>query len=168
MRNLILGIILILIVIILKPSLFLPTTSQPPTIIQPSPTLSAQEAVVTKVFDGDTIEINGKEKLRYIGIDTPEITSNDCFSHEATQRNRELVMGKTITIEKDVSDVDKYNRKLRYVYLSDGTFVNKQLVEEGYAKTLPIKPDIHYASLFHTIELQAKKENKGLWARCKK
>jgi micrococcal nuclease len=170
MRN---GIVVAIIVLGLLIGLFLSKKQTVPSVPSPtqklviSPPKNAIEAKITKVFDGDTVEINGTEKLRYIGIDAPETTSNTCFAQEAKKKNSDLVLGKTVWLATDVSDVDAYNRKLRYVYLPDGTFINKILVEEGYAKTFPVKPDVQYADLFSTGETEARKNQKGLWGSCR-
>src|SRR3989338_7463066 len=78
---------------------------------------------VKRVIDGDTIELENGEKVRYIGIDTPETLDPrkpiQCFGKEAAQKNRELVEGKPVWLTKDITDKDKYGRSLRYVYLGD-------------------------------------------------
>ncbi len=158
-----------------KPESMFPTQNPPdpvtitPSIPAPSPLTtegSRERGVVTKIIDGDTIQINGTEKIRYIGINSPEIETHSCFAEQASERNSSLVLGKHILMEKDVSEVDKYDRKLRYIYLEDGTFVNKVLLEEGYAKTLQIKPDTKHAQEFKLIQEQARAANKGLWGAC--
>lgn len=125
--------------------------------------------MVTKVIDGDTIEvsIDGKaKKVRYIGIDTPEIgnsgRSGECYGEEAAKRNKELVSGKSVQLEKDVSETDKYGRLLRYVYV-DNVLVNLQLVEEGYADVLTYPPDVDKADLFIDAKRTAKEAKVGLW-----
>ena len=100
--------------------------------VQPSDTNSASLVKVTRVVDGDTIEIEGGEKVRYIGIDTPETVDPrkpvQCFGVEASKKNKEMVEGKMVRLEKDITDKDKYNRLLRYVWLDD-VFVNLELVK---------------------------------------
>ena len=134
-----------------------------------SPTPSPVYAKVTKAIDGDTIEIEGGQHVRYIGIDTPELYHPtkpvQCFGREAMEKNKKLVEGKTVRLEKDVSDTDKYGRLLRYVYVNN-LLVNDYLVKEGYAKATPIRPDIRYAAIFENSQIQAKKEVKGLWQQC--
>ena len=126
--------------------------------------------LATKVVDGDTIEITGGQKVRYIGIDTPETVHPSkpvmCFGKEASTKNRELVEGKRVRLEKDVSETDKYGRLLRYVYLSDDTFVNLLLVEEGYASSYSYPPDIKYQEQFQQAEKSARENNLGLWGSC--
>lgn len=135
-----------------------------------------EKARVKKVVDGDTIELETGQKVRYIGIDTPETKHPtkgiQCFGKEASEMNRKLVEGKEIYLTKDVSETDRYKRLLRYVYLPDPTgtnealFVNKYLVEEGYAYSLTYPPDVKYSVLFSELQKKAHEENKGLWAKC--
>lgn len=125
---------------------------------------------VTRVIDGDTIEIESGERLRYIGIDTPE--KNDprkpvqCFAEEASKRNMELVEGKIIKFYKDVAERDKYGRLLGYVYLEDGTFVNLELVKDGVAFSYPYPPDISKQDEFSQAEKEARESKVGLWSAC--
>ena len=82
---------------------------------------------VIRVVDGDTIEIEGGQKVRYIGIDTPETVDPSrpvgCYGKEASDKNKELVEGKIVRLEKDISETDRYGRLLRYIYVGD-IFVN--------------------------------------------
>ena len=125
--------------------------------------------LVAKVIDGDTIEIAGGRKVRYIGIDAPERVDPrkavQCFGEEAYKKNKELVEGKRVRLEKDVSETDKYGRLLRYVYVGD-IFVNQYLVREGYAYAYTFPPDIKYAEEFVQAQRKAREEKKGLWAAC--
>lgn len=128
---------------------------------------------VVSVVDGDTIVIEGGQKVRYIGIDTPEIlydknghkTGEECFAREATEENKKLVEGKIIKLQKDTSEKDRYGRFLRYVYVGD-TFVNESLIKNGYAKIMTIKPDIAYYQTFKEDEKTAKENMLGLWKDC--
>ncbi|MEE8347352.1 MAG: thermonuclease family protein [Dehalococcoidia bacterium] len=131
-----------------------------------------EEAVVTRVVDGDTIIvlIGGREfRIRYIGIDTPETVDPrrpvECFGREASERNRDLVEGEVVKLEKDVSEVDRYDRMLRYVWV-DGEMVNAKLVEEGYATASAYPPDVAYADLFAALQGQAREAARGLWNAC--
>ena len=124
---------------------------------------------VVRVVDGDTIETEGGGTVRYIGIDTPETVhpqkTVECFGREASNKNRELVEGKFVQLEKDVSETDKYGRLLRYVY-ADGLFVNEFLVKEGFAYASSYPPDVKYQDLFNIAQREAQSQNKGLWAGC--
>lgn len=127
---------------------------------------------VKRVIDGDTIELENGEKVRYIGINAPEIggevDTEECFAQESLNKNKELVEGKTIFLEKDLSDKDKYGRLLRYVYLEDETFVNFVLVEKGYAQSVSYPPDLKYQSILNNAEEKAEKNKFGLWGACLK
>jgi len=126
---------------------------------------------VVDVIDGDTIELEGGERLRYIGIDTPEMNFGkakgaECFAKEATERNEQLVLNKNIKFINDKNVRDKYGRLLGFVYLEDGTFVNGKLVKEGYATSYPYKPDLSKQSVFDEAEKSAKEQNIGIWNKC--
>lgn len=125
--------------------------------------------LVTRVIDGDTIEIEGGQKVRYIGIDTPETsdprTAVQCYGKEATAKNKELVQGKKVRLEKDVSETDRYGRLLRYVFVGE-KLINEVLVKEGYAFSSPYPPDIKYQDIFDKAEKFAREADKGLWVSC--
>lgn len=132
------------------------------------PQEEAPSLQVKRVIDGDTIELEDGRKVRYIGINTPESVDPrrgvQCFGKEASAFNRELVEGKVVRLEKDVSETDKYGRLLRFVYLEDGTFVNERLVSEGYAAASPYAPDISKKDFFKAAEMKARQEGRGLWS----
>lgn len=125
---------------------------------------------VTRVIDGDTIEVNIAGtiyKVRYIGLDTPELDDKRAefyaLAQEATRYNRQLVGGKTVRLEKDVSETDKYGRLLRYVYIGD-TFVNAELVRQGLAWAKPYPPDTKYQNYLEELETEARQDKIGIWA----
>ena len=124
---------------------------------------------VERVIDGDTIEIKGGEKVRYIGIDTPETLDPrkpvQCFGIEASKKNKELVEGKTVRLEKDITNRDKYNRLLRYIWIDD-TLLNLELVEQGFAYSYSYPPDIKYQEEIIKAQEEARKNNRGLWSSC--
>ncbi|MBP8003208.1 MAG: thermonuclease family protein [Chloroflexi bacterium] len=125
---------------------------------------AGEQALVVRVIDGDTIEVEiaGQNyRVRYIGMDTPE--RGDLFFQEATDTNARLVAGQTVTMVKDVSETDRYGRLLRYVYLADGTFVNAELVRQGYALVATYPPDVAHQELFVTLQQEARKAEVGLW-----
>lgn len=142
----------------------------------PVPLTTDEIATVSGVIDGDTITLHDKRKVRYIGIDTPEtrhpIKGVECFGKEASAKNKSLVLGKTVRMKKDVSDVDKYGRLLRYVWI-DATesaktvFVNDYLVREGFASVSTFPPDVAYAPLFRKSANDARTNKKGLWGMCR-
>jgi micrococcal nuclease len=118
---------------------------------------------VVRVIDGDTIEIAGGSHVRYIGMDTPETYPKvEFYGPEAKAKNIELVEGKLVTLEKDVSETDKYGRLLRYVYV-DGVFVNGELVRLGYARAVAYPPDTRYQWQLEQLEKEAKAAKRGLW-----
>lgn len=136
-----------------------------------------QEVEVKKVVDGDTIqvEIKGESKtIRFIGINTPETVDPrrpvQCFGVEASNETKKLLEGKKVILEKDVSETDKYNRLLRYVFLrlDDGQllFVNDYLVREGFANSSSYPPDIKYQKQFDEAQEVARNEQRGLWSKC--
>jgi micrococcal nuclease len=118
---------------------------------------------VVRVIDGDTIEIAGGAHVRYIGMDTPEIyPKTEFYGPEAKVKNIELVEGKLVTLEKDVSETDRYGRLLRYVYV-DGVFVNGELVRLGYAEAVAYPPDTRYKWQLSQSEKEAKAAKLGIW-----
>ncbi len=124
---------------------------------------------VARVIDGDTIEIDGGKKVRYIGIDTPETVDPRrpvmCFGKEAKSENENMVNGKTVRLVKDVSKTDKYGRLLRYVYVGD-VFVNDYLVRRGFAHASTFPPDVKFAEQFVAAQKEARENNRGLWGSC--
>lgn len=140
------------------------------------PVQSAQQVLVTRVIDGDTIEIEGGQRVRYIGINTPETVdprkATECFGPESSRENKELVEGKTVKLEKDVSETDKYGRLLRYVYLpsenaeSDQILINDYLVRQGFAHASTYPPDVKYQDQLTNAQQEAMSKNVGLWSAC--
>jgi len=128
-----------------------------------APVTIESQARVVRVIDGDTIEIAGGAHVRYIGMDTPEIYPEvEFYGPEAKAKNIELVEGKLVTLEKDVSETDKYGRLLRYVYV-DGVFVNGELVRLGYARAVAYPPDTRYRWQLSQLEKEAKAAKLGIW-----
>lgn len=133
------------------------------------PNRDPQTGLVTKVIDGDTIYVRLDQdgqtySVRYIGIDTPESTiQHEPFGKEASDKNAELVSDKRVTLFKDVSETDKYDRLLRYVF-TDEYFVNYELVKKGFANAATYPPDISCADYFREGEAYARDLLLGLWA----
>ena len=124
-----------------------------------------ETAKVIQVIDGDTITIEGGYRVRYIGIDTPEVHPiPEAYGTEAWQVNRQLVEGKEVRLERDVSETDKYGRLLRYVYVDD-VFINAELVRLGLAEAKAYPPDIKYQDYLEEMEAEAKKAGRGMWAK---
>lgn len=139
----------------------------------PEPDLEGEKALVTKVIDGDTIELESGQRVRLIGVDTPETKDPrravECFGKQSAAKTKELLEGKVIILQKDVSEVDKYNRLLRYVFLpiDEGfLFVNDYLIREGFAKALTYPPDVKYSEKFRSAERKARESAVGLWRSC--
>ena len=146
-----------------------PSASPAPLATETSEKIDGELVKVIRVVDGDTIEIESGEKVRYIGIDTPETVDPrktvQCFGVEASKKNKELVEGKMVRLEKDITDRDKYNRLLRYIYIGD-TFVNLELVKQGFAYSYSYPPDIKYQSQFVKAQQEAREAKRGLWSAC--
>ena len=122
---------------------------------------AGETARVVHVIDGDTVdvELNGQQvPVRYVGVNTPE-RDQACYN-EARQANDDLVYGKTVTLVRDTSDTDQYGRLLRYIYLGD-TFVNEQLVRDGWAEVVVYQPDDEYADEFRALEQSAAQSGLG-------
>jgi micrococcal nuclease len=120
-----------------------------------------EQALVIRVIDGDTVELEDGRRVRYLGIDTPE--SGEYYADEATARNIELVEGKIVELQSGTRDEDEYGRLLRYVYV-DGIFVNAELVAQGYATAYIFDPDDRYSQILVQLEQYAKLKERGLWA----
>ena len=124
-----------------------------------------ETAKVIQVIDGDTITIEGGYRVRYIGIDTPEVHPvPEAYGTEAWQVNRQLVEGKEVRLERDVSETDKYGRLLRYVYVDD-VLINAELVRLGLAEAKAYPPDIKYQDYLEEMEAEARKAGRGIWAK---
>jgi micrococcal nuclease len=137
--------------------------------VSPSPekeTTARETFRVVRVIDGDTIELEGGERVRLLSIDTPETvkpnTPIQCFGKESSNHARELLEGKEVTLVRDIEDRDKYGRLLRYVYLGN-LFVNEALVKDGYARVYTYPPNVTHAKEFVAAERIARSEKRGLW-----
>lgn len=135
---------------------------------------------VTRVVDGDTLKLSNGERVRLIGIDTPEIHFSNKLLKDSKKSHkdiktilalgarsadftRKLCKGKKVRLEFDVEKMDRYKRLLAYVYLEDGTFVNAKIVEEGYAQVMTVPPNVKYADMFVKLQGKARSLHKGLW-----
>jgi micrococcal nuclease len=128
-------------------------------------TTARQTGLVTRVIDGDTIDVqlaNGEtQRVRYIGMDTPE--RGELFFQESTAVNSEFVVGQNVTLVRDVSATDRFGRLLRYVFAGE-VFVNYELVAQGYATAVTFPPDVACQETFLQAERTAREANLGLWA----
>lgn len=151
----------------------LPKSSLIPTNVPTSTTgitpSEKQKVKVVRVIDGDTIEIEGKIKVRYIGVNTPELHDPkkpvECFGQAASDENKKLVEGKEIYIQKDISETDKFKRLLRYVWVGN-IFVNDYLVRQGFAQVSTFPPDVKYQQQFIEAQTEARETKRGLWSQC--
>lgn len=117
---------------------------------------------VTNVVDGDTLDLNSSVRVRLSGINTPETA--ECYYQEAKDKLKELTLNKVVYLEKDITNKDKYDRLLRYVYV-DSKFVNSILVEGGFARVFDkYKEDTKRYSELKLIEARAIENSLGLWA----
>lgn len=129
---------------------------------------------VVKVVDGDTIHVQvgaTREKVRYIGIDTPETKHPrmpvQCFGQKASEFNERLVGGEPVRLVRDVEARDRYGRLLAYVHrVRDGLFVNAELARLGYAQPLTIAPNVRFADRFAALAREARAAGRGLWSAC--
>ncbi len=124
---------------------------------------------VFRVVDGDTIitiRDNQRETVRLIGIDAPERAPSECFAKEATEFTKALLWNKQVFLESDPSqaDRDKYQRLLRYVFLTDGQNFNKLAIASGYAREYRYKAAYKYEADFKAAEAEAKSKKLGIWS----
>ncbi len=152
------------------------TASSVPSIATYSATqgVTGEQVVVSRVIDGDTIELESGKAVRFVGVDTPETVDPrrpvGCFGKEASDETKKLLTGKKVILQKDVSATDKYGRLLRFVFLplenGEMLFVNDYLVREGFAKVKTYPPDRKFESRFLEAQEKAKIQKKGLWGKC--
>lgn len=135
---------------------------------------------VKRAVDGDTLVLEDGSRVRLIGIDTPEMHESEKL-HRDSQRSgqdtstiqklgrqayeftKKLAEGKRVSLEFDLERHDQYDRLLAYVYLKDGTFVNAEIVKQGYASLMTIPPNVKYADLFLKLYQEARQNRRGLW-----
>lgn len=126
---------------------------------------------VAAVFDGDTVQLQSGERVRYLGLDAPEVEHNgtaaDCFAEEATRANRELVFHRRITLQYDRETTDRHGRLLAYVRLSDGRTVNGELIRGGYAHVFRAAEGLSRFDEFLALQREAIRERRGMWSACK-
>jgi micrococcal nuclease len=134
----------------------------------PSPG-DAETFQVKEVVDGDTIVLEDGTKVRYIGLNTPE--RDRPFYQEASEANRKLVEGRKVRLEFDIVEIDRYGRALAYVFVGNSagssqgeTFVNLELLRQGYANVFTVPPNVKYEELFREAEREARETGRGLWA----
>lgn len=137
----------------------------------------AQEAVVVRITDGDTVRLRGRgvgpvpgnsTRVRLLLIDTPEVSGGtECYGREATDRLTELLpVGSTARVQRDTDLEDRYGRLLLHIWNADDVHVGEVLVAEGYATVLQIDPNRRYLEHFGALEEQAREAGRGLWSAC--
>ena len=131
--------------------------------------VAEQWVKVKWVDDGDTILLTNGRRIRYIGINSPEIEKKkygrqtEPYGYEALNYNKHLVFKKRVRLEFDRETKDRYDRLLAYVYLPNGTFVNLKMIERGYAYCLYKKPNDHHQDRFLKAQREAMKAGRGIW-----
>lgn len=126
---------------------------------------SIRTALITRVIDGDTVVLESGERVRYIGIDTPELRGAPevvALGRAAAEHNRQLVEGKTARLVPDTRRRDRHGRLLAYVYI-DTLFVNARMIADGYALAYTVPPDVKHAEWFRALEREARERRRGLW-----
>ncbi len=132
-------------------------------------TPAAFDGVVVRVVDGDTVHVRigaRVEKVRYIGVNTPEVhhprKGEEPGGREATEVNRRLVEGKRVHLELDVQSRDRYGRLLAYVWIGE-QMINAELVRLGYAQVMTVPPNVRHQTLFLKLQRDAREAGRGLW-----
>ncbi len=142
-----------------------PTTASSNSAIQlAQPTASQYRTIakVTKVIDGDTIEIDAGKSVRLIGIDTPE--SGEPYYNEAKKALENLLLNQKVTLEKDISETDQYGRLLRNIFLGS-TYINQTMINLGLARIYTYPPDVRYSDILLQAENQVRQKQIGLWSK---
>jgi len=120
-----------------------------------------------RVVDGDTLVLDGGERVRLIGVDTPETVDPrrpvQYFGKEASAFTRRMAQGKTVRLEYDQDTRDRYDRTLAYVYLPDGSFLNAEIIRQGYGHAY-VRFPFRYQEQFLALEREAREQGRGLWA----
>jgi len=139
-----------------------------PSLCEPS------SGTVARVIDGDTVELVSGEKVRFLLVNTPELSSNDCFATQAQELTERLLLGQEVDLKYDAEQqtqcFDQFDRLLAYIYL-DGHMINQLLLERGYGELLVIeqagrKSDYRHLAVLTEAEQFAKANNAGLWGSC--
>jgi micrococcal nuclease len=140
------------------------------------------DILVRRVIDGDTLLLENNERVRLIGIDTPEMHESSKLNRDAQRSGQDvesikrlgrksyeftkkMAEGKRVKLEFDVEKKERYKRILAYVYLSDGTFLNAAIIEQGYASVMTYPPNVKYADLFLKLSREARQNRRGLWGQ---
>jgi micrococcal nuclease len=134
---------------------------------RPTPVPASVTRLCVRAVDGDTLELDGGERVRLIGVDTPETVDPrrpvQYFGKEASAFTRRLAQGRSVRLEYDQETRDRYGRTLAYVYLPDGTFLNAEIIRQGYGHAYTRFP-FRYQAEFLALEREARAQERGLWA----
>ena len=129
---------------------------------------NSQILICARVIDGDTIVLSNGEKVRLIGVDTPETKHPqkpvEYYGKEASAFTKKMVGGKVVKLKYDVQRRDKYGRLLAYVYLMNGTFLNAEIIKQGYGHAYTRFP-FKYMEEFKQYEKEARENKRGLWTK---
>ncbi|MFD2168458.1 thermonuclease family protein [Tumebacillus lipolyticus] len=151
-------------------------SSSPSSANSATSAIEGRYAVVTHVADGDTIQLENGEKVRMIGVNTPETkkpgTAVQPYGQEASDFTKKALEGKKVFVETDVQPTDRYGRTLAYIYTEapkteadiEALMFNATLLREGYAQLMTIQPNVKYQELFLKLQRKARADNLGLWA----
>ena len=141
-------------------------------------TVSAQNfGRVKRVVDGDTLQLESGERVRLIGVNTPETKHPkkqvEYFGKEASAFTKRMVEGKLVRLEYDAlaggrDQKDRYKRTLAYVFLEDGMHLNEEIIKQGYGFAVSTRPPFLYQDGFRRLEREARENRRGLWADVKK
>jgi micrococcal nuclease len=152
------------------------TTAEPTTTTTTTPTTTTEDdvpaqfgGVVTRVVDGDTLDVNDDVRVRLIGVDTPEVYGGvECYGPEASEQANHLAWGKEVRLELDPTQgtYDKYDRLLAYVWFTDGRMLNDMLITGGYGREYLYAKEYKYRNEFIAAEIAAQARDVGLWGAC--
>ncbi|MBI3959616.1 MAG: thermonuclease family protein [Chloroflexi bacterium] len=123
-----------------------------------------ESATVQRVIDGDSVLLADGREVRYIGIDAPELHSDDPWAAAAKTANIRLVQGKRVRLEREVSEADRYGRLLRHVYVGD-RWVNGELIAAGLARVRLLAPDVQRGAELVKLQEEAQRRRRGMWRR---
>jgi micrococcal nuclease len=137
-----------------------------------------EKVIVNRVVDGDTIVMSDGRTVRYLNVDTPETKKPgvkvQCFGPEASEFNKKLAESREVVLVADKESQDRYGRDLRLVFLigrdttDPSQSLNAEIVRNGYGRSLIIKPNDSFASVFQSLEYKAKQTKTGIWGACAK
>lgn len=126
---------------------------------------NAKTYLVKEVIDGDTIEIKNGTTIRLVGVDAPELSSDECYSAKSKKKLENLILNKKVRLKYDEEKIDSFGRSLAFIYR--GTkFINKKMLSSGNAKYLMISPNLLNKDIFLEAEKTARTNTRGIWNKC--